>query len=270
MSTTTGLNILAMLESMAEQGVCVDLDSPTTRRQGKRGLDFTKAEYFLEYLVDHQLGTTAGSKVSHSLAPSPTQTPKLKLKPIFSPSQLYRALQAPPKNEDFVFDFNKTTVPVANRQNFPALINTGVAFTCGMTFLHLHPRATELFAVTSGSLYSEMVPEGGVTDANGTERMIKNTLQAGQMTIYPAGSFHTQVNPNCEAAGFAAAFNADDYGFTVVANQTLALDDEIVAASFGKTVSGEDVDSIRDSLPGGVLIMVEDCLKKCGMKKRAL
>ncbi|KAJ6164446.1 RmlC-like cupin domain-containing protein [Penicillium chermesinum] len=175
-----------------------------------------------------------------------------------------------PKNEDFVFDFNKTTVPVANRQNFPALINTGVAFTCGMTFLHLHPRATELFAVTSGSLYSEMVPEGGVTDANGTERMIKNTLQAGQMTIYPAGSFHTQVNPNCEAAGFAAAFNADDYGFTVVANQTLALDDEIVAASFGKTVSGEDVDSIRDSLPGGVLIMVEDCLKKCGMKKRAL
>lgn len=139
-----------------------------------------------------------------------------------------------------------------------------------MNFVHLHPRATELFAVTSGRLHSEMVPEGGVVDSDGKPRVIKNDLSAGQVTVYPAGSFHTQVNPDCEPAGFAAAFNAEDYGISVIANQTLAFSDDIVAATFGKTVSGEDVDKVRDMLPGGALIVIEDCLKKCNIKKRAL
>lgn len=62
-----------------------------------------------------------------------------------------------------------------------------------MAFLHLHPRASELFAVTSGRVVTEMVPEAGVVTADGKQRVIRTDLSAGMLTIFPQGSFHTQV-----------------------------------------------------------------------------
>ena len=102
-----------------------------------------------------------------------------------------------------------------------------------MTFVHLHPRATEFFALTSGHVYSEMVPEGGVLDSKGNQRVIRADLGPQMMTIYPMGSFHTQVNRDCEPAGFAATFTAEDFGMSLVANQTYAMSGFIRARGEG-------------------------------------
>ncbi|KAL0779990.1 hypothetical protein CaCOL14_004474 [Colletotrichum acutatum] len=109
----------------------------------------------------------------------------------------YRLL---PKDEDFIYDFNKSQVALAlaNHQTFPAVTGLGGSMAvaslpaCAMSFLHLHPRASELLVVTSGRLITEMVPEAGVLDASGNQRIIRADLGANQMTVFPQGSFHTQ------------------------------------------------------------------------------
>ena len=79
-----------------------------------------------------------------------------------------------------------------------------------MSFDPLHPRATELSAITSGRVISYS-KEGGL-DSNGKQRVIRNEISQGMLTIYPVGSFHTQVNPDCEPANFTAAFTAEKLG----------------------------------------------------------
>ncbi|EAW14628.1 germin family protein [Aspergillus clavatus NRRL 1] len=179
-----------------------------------------------------------------------------------------------PKDEDFVFSFTETSLPIASSQNFPALVGTGVSFSisqlpaCSMSFVHLHPRATELFAITSGRVLSEMVPEAGVLDSEGHQRVIRAELNPGMVTIYPAGSFHTQVNPDCVPANFTAAFNSDEFAVGLVAAQTFSLSDDVIAATFGETIAGEDIEKVRHAIPATMAIKVEECLSKCGKQKR--
>lgn len=137
-----------------------------------------------------------------------------------------------------------------------------------MSFVHLHPRATELLTLTSGHVLTEMVPEAGVTDSSGKPRVIKTDLHAGQMTIFPAGSFHTQVNPDCSAANFTAAFTSDEFAVAMVARQTFEFSNDIIAASFGQVIAGEDIEQMRDAIPTSLAIEVEGCLSKCGKQKR--
>ncbi|CAG9941320.1 unnamed protein product [Clonostachys rosea f. rosea IK726] len=174
------------------------------------------------------------------------------------------------KDEDFVFDFK--TGPLAYRKNFPALSTVGGAMAyaslpaCGMVALHQHLRANELFVVTSGKIYSEMVPEAGVV-ANGADKIIKTELTAGQMTIFPQGTLHTQVNMQCENASAVASFTSDDPGTIMVLPKAFTLTDGLVQTSFGTIFEGKDIDSVRQALPSDALIMVEECLKRCNMTK---
>lgn len=137
-----------------------------------------------------------------------------------------------------------------------------------MATVHLHPRAAELFVVLSGRVYTEMVPEAGVLNANGTQRVIRTELGPGMMTAFPMGSFHTQVNLGCEPALAVASFSSEDPGASLVAGQIFALDDDVIASTFGQSIAGEDIDTVRDSIPPSVLFTVEECLKTCGMTKR--
>ncbi|KAK4862052.1 hypothetical protein LT330_003190 [Penicillium expansum] len=181
-----------------------------------------------------------------------------------------------PKDEDFVFDFTKSEAPFANRKNFPALVGTGTSFSvsqlpaCSMAYLHLHPRASELFVINSGRVISQMVPEAGVLDTEGKQRVIHAELGPGMMTIFPAGSFHIQVNPDCEPANFTAALTSEDFGIGLVASQTFSFSDDVIAGTFGQSVAGEDIDKVRNAIPGDVVIRVEECLAKCGKEKRSV
>lgn len=137
-----------------------------------------------------------------------------------------------------------------------------------MASLHIHPRSAELFAVLTGRVYTEMVPEAGVLDIDGNPRVIRTELGPKKITVFPMGSFHTQMNPDCEPALTVASFASEDPGAGLVAPQAFALSDEFVGSSFGQAIAGEDIDSVRGAIPPGPLFEVKSCLSKCGIEKR--
>lgn len=189
-----------------------------------------------------------------------------------------------PKNEDFRFDFNTPQanpgrggeIIAANRKTFPALVGTGAGMAvgrlkaCGMNTLHVHPRGSELQIVVQGRIVTEMVPENGVNNADGTPRVIGNVLEPFQMTPFYQGSVHTQFNPDCEDAVFVAAFPSEDFGTGQVANETFALSDDVISATFGGIIEGEDIDLVRNAIPKNVALGVDECLAKCNIKKRSI
>ncbi|KAL5585192.1 hypothetical protein FOVSG1_014581 [Fusarium oxysporum f. sp. vasinfectum] len=176
-----------------------------------------------------------------------------------------------PEDKDFLFSFNSTPSAMANSHTFPALTGSGVSLAsaqipgCSMIMLHTHPRASELFAVMSGRVYTEAVPEGGVLDAEGKPRVIRNEISAGQATIFYQGTKHYQVNPDCEPANAIAAFPSEDGGFAGVVPGLFSIKDDAVIRLLGEAVDGEDIEKIRASIPTDVGIKVDECLAKCGL-----
>ncbi|KAL2830674.1 RmlC-like cupin domain-containing protein [Aspergillus pseudoustus] len=176
-----------------------------------------------------------------------------------------------PDASDFVFDFTTGAV-VATSETWPALTGVGASFSmgslpgCGMAFLHLHPRATELFSLHSGRVQSSMTP--GIVDSEGNQRIISVELTAGQVTLYPQGSFHTQFNPDCEPANFTASFTSEEFAAGIVPSQLFTFSNEVIDRSFGGSIEGEDIETIRDAIPAAQLILVEECLATCGREKR--
>ncbi|KAM0279082.1 hypothetical protein ACHAQH_004768 [Verticillium albo-atrum] len=187
-----------------------------------------------------------------------------------------------PNNEDFVFDFNQPQpkpgkggeLVAANRVTFPALVGTssGMALgrvnPCGMNTLHVHPRSAELQMVISGRLVTEMVPENGILDADGNRRVIRTELSPFKMTPFYQGSVHTQFNPDCEPAVFVASFANEDFGTLQALDGSFAMSDDVIAAAFGQSIAGEDVERVRGAIPTTIALGVEECLTKCGLAKR--
>jgi oxalate decarboxylase/phosphoglucose isomerase-like protein (cupin superfamily) len=140
-----------------------------------------------------------------------------------------------------------------------------------MNTLHVHPRATELQIVTQGRMITAMTPENGVLNANGKgRRVITNEVKAYQMTPFYQGSVHTQFNPDCTDAVFVASFNAEDFGTGQVVDETFAFGNDIVAAAFGQSIDGADIDRVRAAIPASIAKGVEQCLKTCGIAKRTI
>lgn len=115
-----------------------------------------------------------------------------------------------------------------------------------------------------------MVPENGVLNADGSCRVIRTELTANMMTPFYQGSVHTQFNPDCEPATFVAAFASEDFGTGQIADETFALSDDVIAATFGQSIAGEDIDKVRQAIPKSIALGVDECLKKCGKYKRSI
>ena len=113
-----------------------------------------------------------------------------------------------------------------------------------------------------------MVPESGVVSPNGTQRVIRTELGPGQMTVFPMGSYHTQINPDCTPAVAVASFNDEDPGAGLTAPGLFALTDEFAVPMFGQAFDGEDIDRIRHLIPQSAIFAVESCLDACKLKKR--
>jgi len=185
-----------------------------------------------------------------------------------------------PLDSQFVFDFGNPALKgkggkggdlaVANRKFFPALVGTGSAMAvgflgpCGFNTPHVHPRAVELQIVVSGQIKTEMVPENGVLNANGTRRVISNTLSQFQMQPFYQGSVHTQFNPSCtQNATFVAAFNSEDFGVGQIPDELFAMTDDVLAAAFGQAIDAADLDKFRAAIPASIAKGVEQCLASC-------
>jgi hypothetical protein len=137
-----------------------------------------------------------------------------------------------------------------------------------MAALHLHPRSAELFLLVSGRVITEMVPEIGVLNANGTQRAIRTELSPNMMTVFPMGSLHMQMNPDCEPALTVTGFMDEDPSVGLVAPEQFSIPDAFIAAGFGNGIAGADIDRVRHLIPQGPAITIDECLKKCNIKKR--
>ncbi|KAF5676807.1 spherulin 1b precursor [Fusarium heterosporum] len=211
----------------------------------------------------------ASAAPQNKSAPEVSLTTKLRLADSYI--DRYKLL---PEDKDFFFDFNDTDGGIATSQSFPALTGTGISLAmaqlpgCSMIMIHAHPRASELFSVISGRIYTEAIPESRVLDSEGKPRVIKNELTAGQATIFYQGTLHYQVNSECEPASALAAFSDEDAGVLGIAPALFSADKDALLRTFGEAIDGEDIDKVRGAIPVGVTIKVEECLAKCGKQKR--
>ena len=105
-----------------------------------------------------------------------------------------------------------------------------------------------------------------MTDENGKPRIIRTELGPSQMTIFPAGVFHTQMNPYCDDVTLVAAFPSEDPGSSLIIPQSFNLSDEFLTPYFGKELSAEDLQAIRKGIPQSPIFQVEECLARCNKK----
>jgi hypothetical protein len=137
-----------------------------------------------------------------------------------------------------------------------------------MSPVHFHPRAAELFVVTSGHLSTQMVPEAGVLSVDGKQRVVRTELGPGMLTVFPMGSYHTQANLECDPAVIVVSFTSSDPGSSLVAAQTFSLSNDTIVASFGGSIPNEEIAAIRSAIPRSIFIQLEECAAKCGIKAR--
>ncbi|KAJ7235626.1 RmlC-like cupin domain-containing protein [Mycena haematopus] len=181
-----------------------------------------------------------------------------------------------PNDSQFVFDFfnppaGVTTgaggkVILANVASFPAVVGNGAAMAvgilepCGMNTPHTHPRATEIqFNVNGTTIRTGMITENG-------GRFIMTDLEPGQMTIFPQGSIHFQLNEGCSPAVFVSGFNSEDPGALQIAQRFLGLSPDIVAATLGD-IGVEEVMGLEAMIPDNVSLGADECLKRCGITR---
>ena len=177
---------------------------------------------------------------------------------------------------DFVFDFLNPppnaitsdgpdgTIVTARRDTFPALVGNGIAMSlghlgpCGLNTPHIHPRATEFNIAINGTLMTGMLAENGA-------RLIMNTVQPGQATVFPRGSIHFEQNLGCEPINFVAAFSDEDPGTTSLMNQFFNLPSAVIQATMGG-MQDTQIRVIHDAIPNNVAFGVQECLQRCGIK----
>ncbi|CAI0544199.1 unnamed protein product [Linum tenue] len=130
-------------------------------------------------------------------------------------------------------------------EEFPALNGQGVSLAVlqlpvGCTYApHSHPRAAEIILVVRGSIAVGLVGSGLVDSAN---RLYTQTLQSGDMFVFPKGLVHYQSNVGRNTAVAFSAFGSASAGTVSLPTALFGsgIDDDVLAKGF-KT----DEDTVR-------------------------
>jgi hypothetical protein len=186
-------------------------------------------------------------------------------------------------NEDFMFDFGNSSqnseltsggyLVDATSETFPALIGQGVGMAlgflgpCGFNTPHSHFGGTEFFLPFNGTLQTFLMLEPPATDSGATPRIVNLTLNALQGTIFPQGSTHMQFNPSCETTAFVAAFGTDDFGRTQQFKSLFSLPDAALEDALGRSLDENEIDMVRNNIPGPVIVGIDECMRSCGMSQ---
>jgi quercetin dioxygenase-like cupin family protein len=111
----------------------------------------------------------------------------------------------------------------------------------GVFPLHTHPRAAETLLVLKGSVYTGFISDDNVLYAS--------TLQQGDVTLFPRGLQHFQLNVGKENAITFNTLTSQSPGFLVTANQIFEtnLTSAVLEKSFG--VDAATVKKITASIP---------------------
>jgi quercetin dioxygenase-like cupin family protein len=132
-------------------------------------------------------------------------------------------------------------------QAWPAINTQGVTharldLAVGGVFpLHTHPRAAETLLVLKGSVYRGFVSDDNVLYAS--------TLQQGDVTLFPRGLLHFQLNVGNETAITFNTLTSQNPGFLFPANNIFQtnITSAVIEKSFG--VDAATVKKITASVP---------------------
>jgi len=101
-------------------------------------------------------------------------------------------------------------------------------------------------------------------------RTVTETLNAGQMTIFPQASIHTMMNIGCENAQLISALNSDDTGTTNLANAFFSLPQNITGTVIGGGLNVATIDGRLPDIGTGSNYGPEACIAACAAKGKMI
>ncbi|KAM6576529.1 hypothetical protein CsatB_028366 [Cannabis sativa] len=99
---------------------------------------------------------------------------------------------------------------------------------------HVHPRSAELLLLLDGTL------EVGFVDSTANNKLYTQTLEAGDIFVFPKGLVHFQYNSDAKETALAlSAFGSANAGTSSLPKALFAtdIDDEVLAISFKTDVA---------------------------------
>ncbi|CAA2954250.1 germin 9-2, partial [Olea europaea subsp. europaea] len=126
----------------------------------------------------------------------------------------------------------------ASLAEFPALNGQSVSYAVllfpsgSINPVHTHPRSAELLFLSEGSL------EVGFVDT--TNKLFTQTLQPGDLFVFPKGLVHFQYNADTKVPALAiSAFGSSNAGTVSLPNTLFntSIDDNVLALSFKTDVA---------------------------------
>ncbi|MCO5581100.1 hypothetical protein L7F22_034976 [Adiantum nelumboides] len=117
-----------------------------------------------------------------------------------------------------------------NAAIFPALEGQGMTMVrfrlvpCGCQLAHHHPRATEILSMVSGGPL-----QVGFIDTKGNAHI--NILNPGDVTLFPRGLLHFELNVGTEEAEYISALNSQSPGTLTAAAALFKIPTRALASS---------------------------------------
>ncbi|XP_024516403.1 putative germin-like protein 2-1 [Selaginella moellendorffii] len=117
-----------------------------------------------------------------------------------------------------------------NTTLFPGITSQGITYVhfnsvpCGVNLPHMHPRASELLTMISGGPL-----QVGFVDTAGVPRI--NLLNPGDITIFPRGMMHFEINVGTKPAFYISALNSQNPGTLKSGGALLMIPDRSVATA---------------------------------------
>jgi oxalate decarboxylase/phosphoglucose isomerase-like protein (cupin superfamily) len=160
------------------------------------------------------------------------------------------------------------TYPISATQGQSLAIATFGA--CHLATPHIHPRASEFFAVIDGTgLEVGFLLDDLFVDANGTAIETRATLGKRQGILFPQGAVHWQFNPTCNNLTAMASFDSSDPGFQFLSSSLFDLTEEVTAGALAwpKDIDGESLHKYKEKIPLAMIELADNCLQKCGLTR---
>lgn len=141
------------------------------------------------------------------------------------------------------------TRATVNIAKFPAMQTQSLTYTqfkmkpCGVNLPHTHPRSSEMLTLVSGGPL-----QVGFVDTNGTAHI--DILNAGDVTVFPRGLLHFELNVGKHTAFYISALNSENPGVLTAAGALLNLPSRALATALKRDLSTV-IDLATDKLAYG-------------------
>ncbi|MCO5595145.1 hypothetical protein L7F22_049183 [Adiantum nelumboides] len=136
------------------------------------------------------------------------------------------------------------TRATVNINIFPAMQMQSLTYTqfrmrpCGVNLPHTHPRSSEMLTLVSGGPL-----QVGFVDTEGVRHI--DILYPGDVTIFPRGLLHFELNVGKRTALYISALNSQNPGVLTAAGALLNIPSRALATSLNRTI--QEVEALQEN-----------------------